>query len=242
MRVSTGIRLHVEEWGDPQGRPVLILHGGAQSAATWRGVCRLLSSELRCIVPDQRGHGESEWSDDGDYSCTSQVADLSDLLDSLGVERFACVGHSMGGLNALELAGGRPGRASALVLADVGLDSAKVGLERVRRRHAAQGGDPKPAPRPAEGAPRPPFDARLLTHVPTYCGDASHRRALLRAALAPLLVLRGEHSRILPRDAAERTAAYGNGELVEIPDTGHDIPGQPEATARAIARFLAAVP
>jgi pimeloyl-ACP methyl ester carboxylesterase len=233
---------------------VLVLHGGAQSAATWRGVCRQLPDALRCIVPDHRGHGESDWSEQGDYACASQVADLLGLLDALELDRFAIVGHSMGGLNALELAGGQPGRASAMVLADVGLDSNKTGRERLRRRAPGPGDtgsseDERMAAsigalpaQPEPGSARPPFDTRLLPHVPTYCGDGAYRRRLLRAAGAPLLVLRGEHSRILPFAAARTTADFVDGDLVEIPDTGHDIPGRPEATARAIARFLEANP
>jgi len=254
VRVATGIRLHVEEWGDPAGRPVLVLHGGAQSAATWRGVCRRLPSSLRCIVPDHRGHGESDWSEQGEYGCASQVGDLLGLLDALALDRFAIVGHSMGGLNALELAGGQPGRVTAMVLADVGLDSNKTGRQRLRRRVPAAGDAPSreeeetaasigaPPTSPDAGPARPSFDIRLLPHVPTYCGDGAYRRRLLRASGAPLLVLRGEHSRILPHAAARATADFVDGELVEIPDTGHDIPGRPEATARAIASFLAANP
>jgi pimeloyl-ACP methyl ester carboxylesterase len=226
---AEGIRLHVVEWGAPTGWPVVILHGGAHSASIWEGVCRLLPPELRAIVPDQRGHGDSDWSPSGNYACAAQVEDLEHLLQALQIERCALVGHSMGGLNALLYAGTHPGRTAGLVLVDVGTESRRAGLERTQRARR----------QPERVHSRRPFDTRLVKFVPTYGGDTQERRRLLTAADTPLLIMRGEHSRILTRESAATTARLGNGTTVEIPDAGHNVAvDNPQAVAKALAGFL----
>jgi pimeloyl-ACP methyl ester carboxylesterase len=233
VQVASGLRLRVVEWGAAAGWPVVILHGGGHHAGYWAEVCKRLPSELRCIVPDQRGHGASDRSPAGDYSCAAQVDDLVALLRELATPRCAAIGHSMGGLNALRFAGSHPGRVTALVLIDVGTETRRSGLERVRRSRA------RAAARPARETPQAPFDTRLLEFVPTYGGDAEERRRLLTAMEAPLLVMRGEHSRILSSEGAARTASLGNGSTVEIPDAGHNVSlDNPEAVAAALERFL----
>jgi len=233
VEVAAGLRLHVVEWGEPDGWPVVILHGGAHNASHWAEVCRHLPPELRCIVPDQRGHGASDRAPDGDYSCAAQVDDLVALLDTLAIDRCALVGHSMGGLNALRFAGTWPERATALVLVDVSTETRRAGLEAIRRSRERTPAAADPS------APAPSFDIRLLDFVPTYGGDVAERRRLLEASRAPLLVMRGERSRILSAEVAERSARRGRGQLVEIPDAGHSVSQHnPEAVAAALRRFL----
>lgn len=264
--VAAGIALHLLEWGARDGFPVLILHGGGQSAACWAEVCAHMPRELRCLVPDQRGHGESDWAPDGDYACEAQVADLVCLLDALEVVRCAVVGHSMGGLNALRLAGTHAERVAAVVLVDVGTETRERGLQRTQRRGRAPSGPFSRAqalellrrryPRhdaawlerqlarelrqtPA-GLWESRTDPRFLGFVSTYCGDAAERRRLLRASgPAPLLVIRGEHSRILTSESAATTARLGSGRVVEISGAGHSLPlDSPHELAEALSRFL----
>jgi pimeloyl-ACP methyl ester carboxylesterase len=232
VQIAAGLRLHVVEWGATDGWPVVILHGGAHDATHWAEVCRCLPLELRCIVPDQRGHGASDRAPDGDYSCAAQVKDLVALLDALGIGRCALVGHSMGGLNALHFAGTWPERVTALVLVDVSTETRRAGLEALRRRRE------RSAP-PSASAPPPSFDVRLLDFVPTYGGDTTERRRLLAASQAPLLVMRGAKSKILSAEVAERCARSGHGEVVSIPDAGHNVSQHnPEAVAAELWRFL----
>ena len=137
VQVASGLRLRVVEWGAAAGWPVVILHGGGHHAGYWAEVCKRLPSELRCIVPDQRGHGASDRSPAGDYSCAAQTDDLVALLRELATPRCAAIGHSMGGLNALRFAGSHPGRVTALVLIDVGTETRRSGLARISRRASA---------------------------------------------------------------------------------------------------------
>jgi pimeloyl-ACP methyl ester carboxylesterase len=233
--IEGGLQLQVSEWGAADGWPVAILHGGSHEGSHWAEVCRRLPPQLRCIVPDQRGHGASDRAPDGDYSCAAQTRDLLALLDALSIEHCALVGHSMGGLNALRFAGTWPERVTALVLVDVSTETRKAGLEAIRRtqERAAAAPDPDPA------APPPPFDLRLLDFVPTYGGDADERRKLLAASRAPLLIMRGEKSKILSAEDAEASASRGRGSVVAIPQAGHNVAQHnPEAVAAELQRFL----
>jgi pimeloyl-ACP methyl ester carboxylesterase len=233
VEVAKDLRLHVVEWGEERGWPVVILHGGAHDASHWADVCRRLPARLRCIVPDQRGHGASDRAPDGDYSCAAQVGDLVALLSTLGIDRCALVGHSMGGLNALRFAGTWPERASALVLVDVSTETRRSGLAAVRRSSERR----PPAGDPSTQTAR--FDRRLLDFVPTYGGDEAERRRLLEASHTPLLVVRGQKSRILSGQAASRCAKRGKGKVVAIPDAGHNVSvHNPDAVAEALWDFL----
>jgi len=102
---SQTLDLHYVEWGD-RDRPTLILqHGGNDHARSWDRLARALSDRFRVVAPDLRGHGDSGWSSDGNYSVNACVYDLRALYRALGVETAAIIGHSFGGMVASRYAG-----------------------------------------------------------------------------------------------------------------------------------------
>lgn len=112
--------LHHREVG--QGtRPLVLLHGLFGSSANWLGIARQLEPDWRVVVPDLRNHGRSFH--DRDVSYPALAGDVRALLDALGLERAALVGHSMGGKTAMWLALTAPDRVDRLVV----VDSAPVG-------------------------------------------------------------------------------------------------------------------
>ena len=113
-------RFHFLEWGDSEAPPVLMLHGGNQSAHSWDLVSLHLADRFRVLALDQRGHGDSEWARDADYSSTAMADDASAFLREMGIDSAIVIGHSMGGLNALRLTLEHPAIVQALVLVDVG--------------------------------------------------------------------------------------------------------------------------
>jgi pimeloyl-ACP methyl ester carboxylesterase len=126
-----GIRIAVHAEGPVDGAPVLLLHGGGQTRFAWGGTQRELGSRgYRAIAVDLRGHGDSDWAPDGDYSPVRIADDLLRLIRWTG-GRPALVGASLGGLSALIAAGEHPeSPCSALVLVDV---TPRVNLPGARR-------------------------------------------------------------------------------------------------------------
>lgn len=133
-----GLRAHYVEWGAPDAPPVVLLHGLRSYARTWEAVAAELDGRYRLIALDHRGRGDSAWDPAGDYSTGAYVSDLEQLADSLALERFTLVGHSMGGTNAIVYAARNPGRVRLLAVEDIGPGSSASGpgAERVRRELA----------------------------------------------------------------------------------------------------------
>lgn len=133
-----GLRAHYVEWGDPQAPPVVLLHGLRSYARTWEAVAAGLAGRFRLIALDHRGRGDSDWDPAGDYRTEAYVSDLEQFADSLALERFTLVGHSMGGTNAIVYAARNPGRVRLLVIEDIGPGSSAsgAGAERIRRELA----------------------------------------------------------------------------------------------------------
>jgi pimeloyl-ACP methyl ester carboxylesterase len=112
---SQRLSLHYWEWGDA-GAPVLILqHGGRDHARSWDNVAHVLCRDWRIIAPDLRGHGDSDWSPDGDYTMVSYLADFADLVAHLGAEKVTICAHSLGAMITTRYAGLYPERVAALV-------------------------------------------------------------------------------------------------------------------------------
>jgi len=95
---SNGIRMHVVEAGS--GFPVVLCHGFPELWYSWRHQMRALADAgFRAIAPDQRGYGETDAPPAVEaYTIHHLVGDLTGLLDALGIEQAAIVGHDWGGL------------------------------------------------------------------------------------------------------------------------------------------------
>jgi esterase len=129
--VLRGQRFHFSEWGDASAPPILLLHGGNQSAHSWDLVSLHLADRFHVYALDQRGHGDSEWSREVDYSVTAFVADAAAFIEDQGLEHPIVFGHSMGGRVSLSFALGHPSVASALVIVDVGPELSAKGTKAI---------------------------------------------------------------------------------------------------------------
>jgi non-heme chloroperoxidase len=115
VRLANGIRLRYLEQGDRAGRAVIMLHGLADSSFSFSRVLPLLSRVHRVLVPDLRGHGDSDRPPEG-YRPRDLAEDVLGLMDALGVGRATLVGHSLGTFVARQVALAAPQRVSGLVL------------------------------------------------------------------------------------------------------------------------------
>jgi esterase len=122
--VLGGHRFHYLDWGKPDQPPAVFLHGHGLTAHTWDLVSLALRSRLRCFTPDLRGHGDSEWSPVMDYRVQTHAADAERFLRQVTGAPAVLVGMSLGGLVALRCAAAAGELVSALVIVDIGPESA----------------------------------------------------------------------------------------------------------------------
>ena len=100
------MQLHVHGWGDPQGEPLVCLHGVTGYAGVFERLAEERWSDRRVLAFDLRGHGRSGW--DPPWTFATHVADLAETLAGLGLPAADWVGHSFGGRLVLELAAAHP--------------------------------------------------------------------------------------------------------------------------------------
>ena len=129
---ANSMRFHYLEWGNPDNPPMLLLHGFAQTCHSWDFVALGFSDNYRVIVLDQRGHGDSDWASDGDYSPETQQKDISGIVNELGLENFVLMGLSMGGRNSFTYAANNSGKVKALVVVDAAPQNMQQGTQNIR--------------------------------------------------------------------------------------------------------------
>ena len=121
----------------PTHWPVLFLHGGGQTRHAWGRTAETVAGDgWRTVALDLRGHGESDWAPNGDYSFTAFCADCVAVADELG-RPPVLVGASLGGMSAM-LAEGTSDRvvSCGLVLVDITPKTNDEGIQRIAHLHA----------------------------------------------------------------------------------------------------------
>lgn len=249
------LRFHFLEWGEPDAPPLVLLHGGHQSAHSWDLVSLHLAQRYRVLALDQRGHGDSEWPRDAAYSNHAMALDAEAFIAELGLQRPIVIGHSMGARNAMLLTRRNPSRLRALAVVDVGPEVSERGrqviagfvqqnqefdgleqfVENVRRY------DPYRSREHIERTVKYNMLQRADGKYVSKCDATPRRLGIVRASGPqenitleeagkfdlPVLILRGANSNILAPDAAERFRdALPFGRLVTVPDCGHNVHGQ----------------
>ena len=106
-------KIYIEQNGN-SGRPILFLHSFGGSTAHWKNQMQHL--QTKTIALDLRGYGKSYAPADNDYAIESMVKDVEVVVDSLQLDKFILVGHSMGGSVAIEYAGKYPDKIAGLLL------------------------------------------------------------------------------------------------------------------------------
>src|SRR3990167_9759445 len=82
--ISQRTRLHYADWGNPDAPPLVLLHGGRDHCRNWDWTAEALRKDWHVICPDLRGHGDSEWNNNGHYPVMGYVYDLAQLIHQLG--------------------------------------------------------------------------------------------------------------------------------------------------------------
>jgi pimeloyl-ACP methyl ester carboxylesterase len=113
-----GLRLGYVDFGG-EGKPaILLLHGMFGRATTWAETASWLTDRFHVVGLDQRGHGLSDKPDRG-YGRQEYVGDAAEAIRQLGLAPAIVIGHSMGGMNAWQLAAWHPELVRAVVIEDM---------------------------------------------------------------------------------------------------------------------------
>jgi len=113
--ISQRLKLRYVDWGNPDAPPLILLHGGRDHSRSWDWTAQALRDKWHVIAPDLRGHGDSDWSPDGDYGSLANLYDLAQLIHQLRLAPVTIVAHSYGGNIALRYAGTFPENVRKLV-------------------------------------------------------------------------------------------------------------------------------
>jgi pimeloyl-ACP methyl ester carboxylesterase len=249
------MRFHFLEWGRAEAPPIVLLHGGHQSAHSWDLVSLHLAERYRVLALDQRGHGDSEWVRDVTYSNHEMSLDAEAFIAAMGLRRPVLVGHSMGGRNSMLLMRRNQALLRAAVIVDVGPELSERGriaiagfvqenqefddlehfVSNVRKY------DPYRSREHIERTVKYNMLQRADGKFVSKCDSNPRRLGIVRGSGPlenitledagrldlPVLLVRGANSNILAADAAERfAAALPHGRLVTVPDCGHNVHGQ----------------
>ena len=263
-----GLRIAGDSWGDPGGPLVLLHHGGGQTRHAWKGAGEKLGAAgYHAIAFDARGHGDSEWSPDGDYGQDGMVKDLVHVVAALGNRRAVMVGASMGGGTSLVAAGEEHVDATALVMVDVaprlepeGVDKIQAfmhqkpegfdSLEEVadaiasyqphRRRPGNLAGLVKNVRLGANGKYRWHWDPRFRPTRHDMAKRHDRLEACARNLTLPTLLVRGGLSDVLSEDgAAEFCKLCPHAEYVNVTSAGHMVAGdRNDVFGDAVIKFL----
>jgi 3-oxoadipate enol-lactonase len=237
----------------------VLIHGlGGTSGTIWRHLAGELEPEFTVVTYDLRGTGGSG-RPTGPYSLDDFVDDLRSLVEHLGLERPALVGHSFGGSIALAYAAQYPEEVAALVVAGGPVvlpeqgrqgmgDRAETveasGMGQVAETVATNGMAPSfPENQPEEF--RRYIEVLAANDPATYAAtcrvvaDLDLRGALGRVA-APVLLIAGDRDGVTPPAAQEETAAaLADAVRVEVADCGHILPWEKPGVLRdEVVRFL----
>ncbi len=129
---ANDLNFHYLEWGRADKPALVLLHGMGQTCHTWDFFAAAMAPEFRVLAFDQRGHGDTDWSPERDYSRNAMVADVAAFTSALGLERFFLAGMSMGGMNSLCFTAEHPRRVESLVVVDIGPRIEKEGVRHIR--------------------------------------------------------------------------------------------------------------
>jgi pimeloyl-ACP methyl ester carboxylesterase len=255
VRLANGVRLSYLDQGDPAGRAVILLHGLSDSSFSFSRVLPSLSRVHRILVPDLRGHGDSDLPLEG-YAPVDMATDVLAFMDALRIARATIVGHSMGTFVARRVALAAAGRVAGLVL----IGAATTGRNEVMlelQRSLASLPDQVPEDFAREFQVSTTYlapPAEFMTRVVAECRKAPAR--VWREALAglieerpftglgetrvPVLLLWGEQDGVFSRGEQEALVeALPVASLKVYRETGHAPHWErPREVVRDLERFL----
>jgi pimeloyl-ACP methyl ester carboxylesterase len=260
--VEGDVRLFYRDLG--HGPPVVLLHGWTMTHAVWDRQVQELGDSHRLILPDLRGHGDSD-KPLGAYDPDRHAADINALLDHLELPAVTLIGWSFGGTTAIRIASSYGERIAKLALINAagpkylaGPDSPDGHTEETLQGWLVRERDDVASWRRycMAAMPREAYDERFTDwlwiqsmRTPSWAAAPmleAYARADLRAELnriqAPTLILHGVHDVFCAPEGARRLAGgIPDAELIEFADSGHSPQWEESGKfTNALRRFLRA--
>jgi len=262
-----GLRLHYLDWGTEGKQAMLLLHGFTTLAHAWDFFAPAFCHCYHVVALDQRGHGDSQWARDANYTTDDHLVDIAGFVDALRLKNIALVGHSMGGRNAIVYAACFPEKVARLILIDSRPDNDPVASEALGQLLTAIPDEissvDELAPELARLYPylspqmcfhlayhglrqlgngkfTPKYDLRMRAQSARVSYGVSELWLFFKLIACPILIVRGAESQILSREAAWKMCqANSNASLVEIERASHMVPQEnPAAFEEAVRKFL----
>jgi len=230
---GANLNLTADVAGPVDAPTLLFLHGSGQTRQSWSGaLAEAIQRGYRAISVDLRGHGDSEWSPNGEYTLDTFAGDIRHVIEQLDDEPIL-VGASLGGLIGMMIAAAPPPRLRALVLVDITarvemtganeviafMDSAPNGFASLEEAAAAVAAylPHRPPPKNTNGLKRnlrlrngryywhwdPAFIQMGRDSQGKLRADGpNHLETFARAIDIPTLLVRGSRSRIVSEEGA----------------------------------------
>ena len=221
--------LYFEEAGNPQGKPLLMLHGGLGNLVDFNGILDKLPDEFRLIAIDFRGHGKSTLGSKP-LSYEQYQEDVEMILDHLGITSFILFGFSDGGIAGYRVAAKRQTEVEALIAEgsqfrlykDDPVFQILNGMtaemwkemfpESVEYYHSVN--------------PKPDFDALVQAVVALWTNRNVHSypNEQVTKIQAPTLIVRGDADPLLSlSEAAELQQKIEGAHFLNVPFAGHEV-------------------
>jgi pimeloyl-ACP methyl ester carboxylesterase len=260
---GAGLKINCVDYGGEGRPPLLFIHGGSAFGHWWDFVAPSFTDKFHTLAMDLRGHGESEWSEQGNYALADYAADVTEMVAGWGLGDPVIVGHSRGGLVAITHAATRGASIRALTV----IDSLPTTTEEMltwsqsmkswrprkyatleeacasfRLLPAETHVTPAMLRQIARYAYRQDLDGSWIVRIDPRCRarDGFNVFDRLHAIGCPTLIVKAALSRLLPREVAHQMAsALRQGGFAEIEGAYHHaMLDNPAAVVRTLSGFL----
>lgn len=236
IRGLSGVDLSVVDvWPDGAEDALIFVHGYAGCAETWEYQINHFGHQYRTIVPDLRGHGQSD-APFSEYTMSELVEDLDTIADELGLSNpFILVGHSFGGSICAEYAAAHPERLKKLVLIATAGEYPLPRSATLLSRIPAGAFKPFWRFRPRWNAEIHVMKRMMLNNMRKWIGWG-----VLGQIRTPTLIITGERDFYFPRRVFDRVKESVPGaEVINIGASKHKVQlERHQAVNRAIERFI----
>jgi len=223
-----GASIYFESFGDPEGEPLLFLHGGLGSMEDFNGNLDSLSDRFRIIGIDFRGHGGSTLGT-APLRYSLYQADVEAILEHLGIDSVSVIGLSDGGIVGYRMAVQNPGKVRRLITigSQWRLEEGDPSIPMLKGLTSQMWLEmfPDSLARYKKINPEPDFDKLLekVVSLWTDMGEDNYPKDAVKEIKAPLLIVRGDEDYLFSLSEAEALSKrVENASFLNIPFAGHE--------------------